>query len=153
MTDRPTTLTETDQPPPPGAPPTTGVGAAYLPPERRKNGLGAAALVIGVVSAVLVFLVIFFPIAFVLGPLAIIFGAVGMARANRNEADNKNQAVAGLVLGVLSLVAAIALGVRIGTWITDHEDDFGRFWTCITSAPTETQQNNCAEELANRLDD
>lgn len=154
MTDRPGTTTVTGPDPgSPQPPPRAGVGAAYLPPERRRNGLGAAALVIGVVSAVLVMLVIFFPLAFILGPLAIIFGIVAMRRVNRGEADNRGQAVAGLVLGLVSLIFAVFLGVRIGTWINDHQSDFRNFWSCITSAPTESQQEDCGRELGDRLDD
>jgi hypothetical protein len=40
----------------------------------------------------------------VLGPLAIIFGGVGWARANRGAAGSRGMAIAAVVLGVIDLV-------------------------------------------------
>jgi uncharacterized membrane protein HdeD (DUF308 family) len=133
-------------------------GRDAVPPEARtvatrpRNGVGAAALVVGVVSLVLAILVIFFPFAAVLGIVAVILGLVGMGRASRGEATNRGQAVGGLVTGVLGLLLAIVIGVRLGTFITDHQGDFRKFWTCITSAPTEQEQKSCGRELADVLD-
>ncbi len=107
---------------------------------------------IGVNALVLAALIIFFPIAAILGIIAAIFGIVGMGRANRGEADNKNHAVAGLVTGLAAIVLAIVIGVRIGTFINDHQGDFRSFWSCITSAPTEAEQKNCGRVLGRALD-
>jgi hypothetical protein len=121
-------------------------------PARPRNGIGTAALVVGVVSLVLAVLVIFFPLAALGGIVAAILGLVGMRRASRGEATNNGHAVAGLVTGVLGLILAIAIGVRFGTYINDHQADFRKFWTCITSAPTEQEQEDCGRELADALD-
>jgi uncharacterized membrane protein HdeD (DUF308 family) len=122
------------------------------PAGRRRNGAGTAALVIGVVALVLAVLIIFFPLAAILGIVAAIFGGLGVARANRGEADNRAHAVAGLTTGLLALVIAVVIGVRIGTFVNEHEGDFRAFWRCITSAPTDAEQNDCGEELARRLE-
>ncbi len=61
----------------------------------RSNGLAIAGMVCGIVG-----LVIF---AFILGPLAIIFGGVGLSRAGRG-APHRNMALAGVILGVLDIV-------------------------------------------------
>jgi hypothetical protein len=114
--------------------------------------MGTAALVVGVVALVLAVLLIFFPIAFILGILAVIFGAVGIGRANRGEANNKGHAMAGLACGAIALLLAAAIGIRLGTFINDHTGDFREFWTCITSAPTESEQEACGETLARQLD-
>lgn len=132
----------------------TTTGPAYgtaLP--RRRNGAGTAALVTGVVALVLAVLIIFFPFAAVLGIIAAVLGAVGMRRAKRGEADNRGHAVAGLVTGLLALLIAVGIGVRIGTFINDHQRDFRKFWTCITSAPTGAEQEDCGAQLARRLED
>ena len=132
----------------------TTSGQAVAPPAgARRNGAGTAALVIGVVALVLAVLIIFFPLAGILGVVAAIFGGIGVARANRGDADNKSHAVAGLATGLIALVIAAVIGVRIGTFVNDHQGDFRAFWRCITSAPTETQQNDCGEELARRLEE
>jgi TRAP-type mannitol/chloroaromatic compound transport system permease large subunit len=115
--------------------------------------MGTAALVVGVVALVLAALLIFFPIAFILGILAVIFGIVGMRRADRGEANNRNHALSGLICGALAFVLAVSIGIRLGTFINDHTGDFRDFWTCITSAPTESEQQACGESLARRLDE
>lgn len=132
----------------------TGTAVTERPPSPglRRNGAGTAALVTGVVALVLAVLVIFFPLAGLLGIIAAILGVVGMRRASRNEADNRSHAVAGLVCGLLALVLAVTFAVRLTTFITDHQGDFRRFWSCITSAPTETQQRDCGAELARSLE-
>ena len=119
---------------------------------RRRNGTGTAALVVGVVALVLAVLIIFFPIAALLGIFGAIFGMIGMRRASRGEADNRPHALAGLVTGLLAIAIAISIGVRLGTFINDHQGDFRRFWSCITSAPTDAEQDDCARELAEALE-
>jgi hypothetical protein len=64
------------------------------------NGLAIAGLVCGLVG--LVFLNV------ILGPLAIIFGGVGWARANRG-ARGRGMAIAAVVLGVVDLVIFFVL--------------------------------------------
>jgi uncharacterized membrane protein HdeD (DUF308 family) len=118
----------------------------------RRNGMGTAALVTGVVALVLAVLVIFFPIAAILGLIAAIFGGIGMRRASRGEADNRPHAVAGVLTGLLAVVLAIGIGVRLGTFINDHQGDFRSFWSCMTSAPTDAEQQQCGRELADALD-
>ena len=76
-----------------------------------KNGMGVAALVLGIISVVLPW---FF---FVFAALAIIFGSVGQGRVNRGEATNKGVATAGVVLGAIGLVisALLALFYAVGS--------------------------------------
>ena len=61
-----------------------------LPPQ---NGLGTAALVLGIIGMLFVCTC----------PLAIIFGAIGISRANSGQATNKGAATAGLILGIVGL--------------------------------------------------
>ena len=137
----------------------TRVETTPPPPDRtgtvgyaERNGMGTAALVVGVVALVLAVLLIFFPIAFILGVLAVIFGAVGMRRVTRGEANNRGHAVAGLTCGVIALVFSIYLGVRLWTFVVDHTGDFRQFWSCITGAPTEAEQQDCGATLARQLE-
>ena len=91
-------------PPPPPLPPEAyptysgGTGYEYggygAPPVRRRNGMGVAALVLGIVG-------------FLIGPcsiLAIIFGRIGLNRVARGEATNRGVAQAGFVLGIVTLL-------------------------------------------------
>jgi hypothetical protein len=62
--------------------------------------MAIASLVCGIIG-LLVF-------GIILGPLAVIFGGVGLSRANRG-ASGKGMAIAGLILGLIATVVAIVL--------------------------------------------
>jgi hypothetical protein len=64
------------------------------------NAFAVAALVLGIVGAALFWTIV--P-GFLLGLLATVFGAIGLSRARRG-APNKGMAIAGLVLGILTLL-------------------------------------------------
>lgn len=68
-------------------------GSAAVGPSR--NGMGTAALTLGILGIFLGWLFSF---------LAIIFGSIGIARANRGEATNKSAATWGLWLGIVAPV-------------------------------------------------
>jgi hypothetical protein len=118
-----------------------------------RNGMGTAALVVGVVGIVLAALLIFFPLAFVLGIAAVILGSVALRRIARGEATNRSHAITGLTCGLVAVVFSLYLGVRLSAFVIDNGDDFRRFWACITSAPTTAEQNACGRELARSLED
>ena len=124
----------------------------YQAPPRRRNGMGTAALVLGVVALVLVLLLIFSPLGAFLGLLAVIFGIVGIVRANRREADNRGQAVAGLVTGGLALLFGIWFTISVGVWFSTHVNDFNRFGQCIDDATGQAAREECARELSRNLE-
>ncbi len=113
-----------DPPPPPPAPqhlsqPYAPPGYAYqqmyaagygYPAPATGNGMAVAALVLGILSVVLSWLPFF---DWVLAALAIIFGAVGISRANQRMGAGKGMAVAGVILGIIT----IALGLAFFLWI------------------------------------
>jgi hypothetical protein len=82
--------------------------------DKRKNGLGVAALVVGIVAAAFSIIPVVGMVAFFLGPVAIILGLIAVFLKNRK----KGTAIAGLILGVVSLVvagmmtAAVSAGVK-----------------------------------------
>lgn len=89
---------------PPEAYPTYTGGQGYeyggygAPPVRRRNGMGVAALVWGIVGILL------FPPCSI---LAIVFGRIGLNRVARGEATNRGVAQAGFVLGIVGLLLFI----------------------------------------------
>ncbi|WP_232838801.1 DUF4190 domain-containing protein [Streptomyces geranii] len=95
--------------PPPdyrGAP---GYGWAPMAPQ-PSNGMGTASLVVGIVSAVVFCL---WPLAIILGILAVIFGVIGRGKARKGEATNSGQALAGIICGGVGIVVAAAFGVIV----------------------------------------
>jgi hypothetical protein len=69
------------------------------------NGLGTAAMVTGIISAIGFCLA---PVALVLGVLGIVLGTIGRARVGRGQATNGGQALAGIICGSAGLVLAAA---------------------------------------------
>jgi hypothetical protein len=88
--------------PAPWAMPEERVQLVRLVEEKRKNGLGVASLVVGIVAAVFSMIPIVGMIAFVLGPIAIILGVIAFFLKNRK----KGMAITGVILGIVSLIVA-----------------------------------------------
>ena len=89
---------------PPASPPPPPPGAA------PQNGMGTAALVMGILQ--------FFCLGTVGSILAIVFGKIGMNKADQGLATNRGSAKAGFILGivgialtVIGLVVAVIAGV------------------------------------------
>jgi hypothetical protein len=80
-----------------GAPPGYG---GYPQPSRGTNGLAIAGLVCGIIGLLIANII--------LGPLAIIFGGIGLSRANKG-ASGKGMAIAGIVLGIVDVVIWIVV--------------------------------------------
>jgi hypothetical protein len=88
--------------------------------------LAVAALVVGIVG-----LVLFWTVwgGVILGVLGVVFGAVGLSRANRG-APNKGMAVAGLILGGLALVGSILFLVTVVS-VVNSDAKFDQVEQCI----------------------
>ena len=117
-----------------------------------RNGVGVAALVVGVLALVLALLILFFPIAALLGLIAVILGFVGIGRASRGEADNRGQAIAGLITGALGLALAVFFTISIGTFFAQHQNDFRQFGNCMLGADNEQQTRDCGRTLTDKLE-
>jgi membrane-bound ClpP family serine protease len=148
MTDTPS-----DRPPYSSQPtPDGGYPAGGYPAARRRNGMGTTALVLGVVALTLVVLLLFSPLGAFLGLLAVLFGILGIIRANRGEADNRGQAVAGLVTGGLALLVGVVFTLSFGTWFATHVNDFNEFGRCMDGAVGAAAREECARQLGRELE-
>lgn len=108
-------------PPMPGAP----VGVP-----KRSNGFAVASLVLGILTLVM-FFAVWIPI--LMGILAVVFGGIGISRANKG-AGQKGLAIAGLVCGAVGMLAAILFIVVIVNVVNDPE--FQEVVTSILQSPT-----------------
>ncbi|MDR0365709.1 MAG: DUF4190 domain-containing protein [Bifidobacteriaceae bacterium] len=72
----------------PAAPPEIPLVAA------PQNGMGVAALVLGIIGVLGVG---------ICAVLAIIFGGLGMRKANKGLASNRNQSQAGMIMGIIGV--------------------------------------------------
>ncbi|CAL9587833.1 DUF4190 domain-containing protein [Streptomyces sp. NPDC057838] len=124
-------------PPPPVAPggpggygypgyPQSGYGWPGMPPAPQ-NGMGIAAMVLGIVSCTLFCL--YGVVSLVTGILAVVFGIKGRKRAEAGVATNHGQAQAGLIMGIIGIILGITVIVLIAVGITaainsdEYDDD------------------------------
>jgi hypothetical protein len=92
------------------------------------NGVGTAALVVGVLALLTSWLVF----GGLLGLVAIVLGVIGLGKVKRREASNKGMAIAGIVLGVLSILVAGAI-IAAGAAIF-NSDTVQNFGDCLQEA-------------------
>ena len=120
--------------------------SGYAPVPR--NGMGTAALIIGILALLFSWLV--FP-GVILGILAIILGIVGRGRVKRGEATNGGVAISGVVLGVLGLIAGLAT-VAIGVFFFDWVGG-GDYMSCLNKAGNDTvKQQQCEDQFNQHVD-
>ncbi|MHA6803403.1 DUF4190 domain-containing protein [Salinifilum ghardaiensis] len=79
------------------------------PQTQPRNGLGTAALTLGIIGLVLAFIPIIGFFGFLLGVLALIFGIVGGLRTRKGQATNSGVAWTGLGLGAAAIVVSTAV--------------------------------------------
>jgi hypothetical protein len=87
----------TQFPPPP---PLAQYGSGYPSAPRRSNGPAIASLVLGIVGCV----------PFISGLLAIILGIIGIRKTRDPAVGGKGMAIAGIILGILSILSWVGLG-------------------------------------------
>ncbi|MFF8371515.1 DUF4190 domain-containing protein [Streptomyces lydicus] len=76
-------------------------------PQAARNGLGIAALILGILGALSGIPMILFWLAGPLGILALIFGLVGRGRAKKGQATNQGVALTGAILGVVAIILSV----------------------------------------------
>lgn len=156
----PQTPPPSQQPPPPpppqqpqygaypgGYPQAPPQGYAYPPPANApKNGIGIAALVVAIIALLSVFGGI------VLGVVAVILGFIGWNRAKRGEATNGGVAMAGIVLGILSIIEAIVV-IWLAVW-GFNEVGGSDYIDCISRAGNDQDAvQQCSEQFQQRVED
>lgn len=96
-------------PPPYGMPP---AGGHHRP--QMRNGLGIAALVLGIIGALTGLIPLLFWLAGTLGLLALIFGLVGRSRYGKGLASNGAVALVGAILGLAAMgLATLGLVITV----------------------------------------
>ena len=146
-------------PPPQGPPPSYGAypgnypppplqapyGGYAPPPTAPKNGLGLASLVIAIISLLSVVGGV------VLGFVAVVLGFMGRGRAKRGEATNGGVAIAGIILGFLSIIEAV---VVIGLFVWGFNEVGGTdYIDCINRAGNDQDAiQQCANQFTDNLE-
>ncbi|MEU6391278.1 DUF4190 domain-containing protein [Streptomyces sp. NPDC046939] len=102
----------------------------FQPPQQHRpvarNGLGTAALILGVIGALSGLVPIMFWLAGILGVIALILGLTGRGRAKRGEATNKGVALTGVILALVSLGLAVFGAVTTFKAVDDAVDEINK---------------------------
>ncbi|TLQ45473.1 DUF4190 domain-containing protein [Streptomyces marianii] len=101
-----------------------------------RNGLGTAALILGIIGALSGLIPLFFWLAGILGLIGLILGLSAKGRVKRGEATNKGVAVAGIVLGLVSLVLSVVGAVITFKAVDDAVDEINK----VTSGSSATRK-------------
>ncbi len=124
---------------------------AAPPSARPGNGLGVAALVLGVASLVAAVSFILFYLGLLGGLIAAVLGGIAVTRGRAKGATNPGQATAGILCGVLALAIAIVFAVRFGTFVARNTNVFTTFDNCIAKAGNRSAVSSCIARLANDI--
>ncbi|MGN9795765.1 DUF4190 domain-containing protein [Streptomyces sp. NPDC054847] len=108
----------------------------FAAPTPARNGLGTAALVLGIIGLVFAIIPFLFWIGTILCLIALILGIVGRGRAKRGEATNKGVALAGTVLGLLGIVVSVIIGIVTVMAVDDAVDEINK--AVENTAPKDT---------------
>ncbi len=121
-----------------------GYGGA--PMGRPRNGLGIAALVLGILAL----LTGFFLLGGLLGIIAIILGFIGRGRAKRGEATNGGMALAGIITGLLGLLITIGI---IAAGVSVFNSKAGKdLQSCLKSAGSDQSAvQSCQDKFSKQI--
>lgn len=119
----------------------------YAPQPQANNGLAIGALVCGILG----FLGSFIVFGAGLGIIAIILGFIARGKANRGEATGGGMALAGIILGFLSLLIAIAFVALGAALFSAAEGTFTDFVDCVDQAETQAELDACGVEFGQGL--
>ncbi|MET9434785.1 DUF4352 domain-containing protein [Streptomyces sp. NPDC006551] len=114
-------------------------------PTAFRNGLGTAALVLGIIGAVSGLVPFFFWLAGVLGLLALVLGLVGNGRVKRGEANNKGATLTGAVLGLAALVLSVVGAVITFTAVSEAVDEINKTVEEVAPKNPSSKQPGAAE--------
>jgi hypothetical protein len=103
-----------------GGPGQFGAAPAYeQPPRPARNGLGTAALILGIIGTLAGVVPLMFWLAGLLGLIALVLGLAGRGRVKRGEAVNKGVTTAGAILGLVAMILSVVGAVLLYKVVDD----------------------------------
>ncbi|MGW6454721.1 DUF4352 domain-containing protein [Streptomyces sp. NPDC055078] len=95
-------------------------------PHPMRNGLGTAALILGIIGAVAGIIPFLFWLGGTLGLIALILGLVGRGRVKRGEANNKGVTTVGALLGLVAMILGVVGAVITFKAVDDAVDEISK---------------------------
>ncbi|MEU8705922.1 DUF4352 domain-containing protein [Streptomyces sp. NPDC048565] len=111
-----------------------------------RNGLGTAALVLGIIGTVSGLIPFFFWLAGILGLIALILGLAGRGRAKRGEATNKGVTTFGAALGLVSLILSVVGAVLTFKAVDDVVSDINKAVANSSASAKPASGENAADD-------
>jgi hypothetical protein len=111
-----------------------------MPPQSKPNGWAISSLVCGILGC----------IPFITGVLAIIFGIVGIKKSSDPQRGGRGLAIAGLVLGLVSIVLWGLFGSGIYALMSGTgpaRDQARAFITDLSKADVASAQSRCTKKV------
>ena len=99
--------------------------AAPQAPTTKPKGLATAAMILGIIGLVFSVSGCFWFAGIPLDILAIIFGAIGIAKVNSGEGSGEGMAKAGLICGIIGIVVVIIWFV---IWMFVAQNMYNSYW-------------------------
>lgn len=125
-------------------------GYGQMPGNPERNGLGLAALILGIVGLLFCLVPLTGFIGLILGVTGLALGLAGLGRVRKAQASNKGVAISGIALSALAIVGGIAGIVIVFTAVDQLGDDLNQISTdldsyskCIEKADTLDEMNAC----------
>ena len=113
-----------------------------------KNGLGVAALVLGILGLLTFWTVIG---GILLGIVAVVLGIIGRGRAKKGVATNGGVALAGIITGALAVLVTIA-AIALGAAAIFSNPDARDLISCISDAGGDQAAiEQCNQEFSDQL--
>ncbi|GAA4876844.1 DUF4190 domain-containing protein [Saccharopolyspora cebuensis] len=104
----------------------------------QKNALALTSMILGIIGVVLSFVPVIGMVSWVLGPLAVIFGIIGIRKQ-----IGKGQALAGLITGGIAIVVCIVWTVMTVVTVQQVDQDLQQYSSCIENAQTPDELAAC----------
>lgn len=103
----------------------------WQPQPQPRNGLGIAALVLGICGILSGIIPLFFWFALIAGVIGLVLGLVGWRRASKGAASNRKTAMFGTILSI----GAVAMGIWGATILFQATDKFVNDMNAVTAPP------------------
>jgi hypothetical protein len=96
----------------------------YVPPQYRlapepRNGLGTAAMILGIIALALSWIPFVGFVGFICGLVGVGLGIGGLVRINKRRATNRTSAIIGTLLSVIAVIISIAVFVLAANALDD----------------------------------
>ncbi len=111
------------------------------------NGMATAALVLGILALITSWTVFG---GIILGLLAVILGFLGLRKARRGLATGRGRAITGIILGLVSIVIALAVLALVGSFLNSEEAQ--NLQDCLRDAGTnQSQVQQCEDDFRDQV--